>query len=92
MHYIFCDQIRWISRTLKNDTILIKMVDDSTVVMQVENETVLRQWRQHINLLMIIPHYPIPVEPSMELPHDFIRDIPAKNYDPLGGGYGAYDA
>ena len=81
-----------INPTPRNDTILIEMYDDSTVEMQVENETVLRQWREHINLLMTIPHYPIPDEPSMELPHDFIRDIPAKNYDPLGGGYGAYDA
>ena len=89
MHHIFCDQMKRINPTHSNCTILIELLDSNTVDMQVEDEHAWRRWTKHIGLLLTIPHYPIPVEPSMGLPAKFGTDIPAKNYDLHGGRRGA---
>lgn len=85
MHHIYCDQMKRINPTPSNFTILIELLDDNTVDIQVEEELNWRRWTKHIGLLLTIPHYPIPVEPSVALPPEFVTDIPAKYYDSHGG-------
>ena len=91
MHHIYCDQMKQINSTPSNRTILIELLDDHIVDMRVEEEVVWRRWMKHIGLLLTIPHYPIPMEPSIGLPAEFDTDIPARNCDLHGGWYGACD-
>ena len=85
MHHVYCDQMKRINPTQSNRTILIELNDDHTVELQVEDEILWRRWTKHVGLLLTIPFYPIPAEPSVGLPSAFLTDIPPQFYDVQGG-------
>lgn len=90
MHHIFCDQMKRINPTPTTCTILIDLLDGHTVELEVEDEVLWRRWTKHIGLLLTIPFYPIPPEPSVGLPAEFLTDVSSKAYD-IHGGVCAYD-
>ena len=85
MHHVYCDQMKRINPTQSNCTIVIELHDGHTVELQVEDEILLRRWTKHVGLLLTIPFYPIPAEPSVGLPSAFLTDIPPQFYDVQGG-------
>ena len=85
MHHIFCDQMKRINPTPTTCTILIDLLDGHTVELEVDDEVLWRRWTKHIGLLLTIPFYPIPPEPSVGLPAEFLTDISPKAYDIHGG-------
>ena len=85
MHHVYCDKMKRINPAQSNRTIMIELHDDHTVELQVEDEILWRRWTKHVGLLLTIPYYPIPEEPSVGLPLDFLTDISPQFYDVQGG-------
>ena len=84
MHHMYFDQMNRMN-TPNNCTILIELLDETSVEIQVEEELQWRRWAKHIGLLLTIPHYPIPAEPSVTMPAEFVTDISPTYYDSNGG-------
>lgn len=85
LHHIFCDRMQRLHTLQATKTIVIDLLEGATVEITFEEENEFVRWVKHIGLLLSIPYYPIPQEPTDGvLLDDLWMDVDPKFYHPQG--------
>ena len=87
LHHIFCDRMQRLHTLQATKTIVIDLLEGATVEITFEEEKEFVRWVKHIGLLLSIPYYPIPEEPTDAgvLLDELWMDVDPKFYHPQGG-------